>query len=205
MSPFTHADKITKPLLLIHGEADNNTGARARAPLAAAQSLPQAVVLGGLLGCSCQSHWAPALDLCSVSLRHPRPTTAPRAGTFPMQSERFYQALKGHGGTARLVLLPHESHGYSARESIMHVRWRRLRGAAGGASKGRLAWPRLAALVLCCLRRSMPPCTAAGVAHPTPHHTTPHPPARPQMLWETDRWLSMWVEGAPPSSSEDEA
>lgn len=67
MSPFTHADKIKKPLLLIHGEADNNTG------------------------------------------------------TFPMQSERFYQALKGHGGTARLVLLPHESHGYSARESVMHT------------------------------------------------------------------------------------
>lgn len=67
MSPFNHADKIKKPLLLIHGEADNNTG------------------------------------------------------TFPMQSERFYQALKGHGGTSRLVLLPHESHGYSARESIMHT------------------------------------------------------------------------------------
>lgn len=38
-----------------------------------------------------------------------------------MQSERFYQALKGHGCTTRLVLLPHESHGYSARESIMHT------------------------------------------------------------------------------------
>lgn len=61
-----------------------------------------------------------------------------------MQSERFYQALKGHGGTARLVLLPHESHGYSARESIMHVRGagrggrgaecRRGQAGAGGAS-----------------------------------------------------------------------
>ena len=38
-----------------------------------------------------------------------------------MQSERFYLALKGHGATTRLVLLPHESHGYSARESILHV------------------------------------------------------------------------------------
>lgn len=38
-----------------------------------------------------------------------------------MQSERFYSALKGHGATTRLVLLPHESHGYSARESILHV------------------------------------------------------------------------------------
>ena len=68
------ADKIKRPLLLLHGEDDNNPG------------------------------------------------------TFPLQSERFYQALKGHGGVARLVLLPHESHGYSARESVQHclhemVRW----------------------------------------------------------------------------------
>ncbi|RMG79051.1 MAG: S9 family peptidase [Bacteroidetes bacterium] len=69
MSPFMHADKIKEPLLLIHGEADNNSG------------------------------------------------------TFPMQSERFYAALKGHGGTVRLVMLPHESHGYRARESVMHVAW----------------------------------------------------------------------------------
>ncbi|BDA47831.1 probable glutamyl endopeptidase, chloroplastic [Coccomyxa sp. Obi] len=67
MSPFLQADKIKRPLLLVHGEDDNNTG------------------------------------------------------TFPMQSERFYAALKGHGATTRLVLLPHESHGYSARESVMHV------------------------------------------------------------------------------------
>ena len=40
-----------------------------------------------------------------------------------MQSERFYHALKGHGATARLVMLPHESHGYRARESIMHLLW----------------------------------------------------------------------------------
>lgn len=43
------------------------------------------------------------------------------AGTFPMQSERMYQAVRGNGGTARLVLLPHESHGYQARESVEHV------------------------------------------------------------------------------------
>lgn len=43
------------------------------------------------------------------------------AGTFPLQSERFYSALQGHGCPARLVLLPHESHGYRAYESIMHV------------------------------------------------------------------------------------
>lgn len=43
------------------------------------------------------------------------------SGTFPMQSERFYDALKGHGATARLVLLPSESHGYRARESVMHM------------------------------------------------------------------------------------
>jgi dipeptidyl aminopeptidase/acylaminoacyl peptidase len=69
MSPFMHADKIKEPLLLIHGEADNNSG------------------------------------------------------TFPMQSERFYAALKGHGATTRLVMLPHESHGYRARESVLHMLW----------------------------------------------------------------------------------
>jgi dipeptidyl aminopeptidase/acylaminoacyl peptidase len=69
MSPFVHADKVNEPILLIHGEADNNSG------------------------------------------------------TFPIQSERFYTALKGHGATVRLVLLPHESHGYQARESVLHVLW----------------------------------------------------------------------------------
>jgi dipeptidyl aminopeptidase/acylaminoacyl peptidase len=67
MSPFTYANKIKAPLLLIHGEADNNSG------------------------------------------------------TFPIQSERLFQAIKGSGGTSRLVLLPHESHGYRARESVLHV------------------------------------------------------------------------------------
>lgn len=69
MSPFMHADDIDEPLLLIHGEADNNSG------------------------------------------------------TYPMQSERLYGALKGLGKTVRLVMLPHESHGYRARESILHVLW----------------------------------------------------------------------------------
>lgn len=69
MSPFSYAHKIKTPLLLIHGQADNNTG------------------------------------------------------TFPMQSERFYTALKGHGATARLVLLPHESHAYQAKESLLHMLW----------------------------------------------------------------------------------
>lgn len=69
MSPFYYADKIKEPILLIHGEADNNSG------------------------------------------------------TFPIQSERFYAALKGHGATARLVFLPHESHGYRAKESVMHMLW----------------------------------------------------------------------------------
>jgi dipeptidyl aminopeptidase/acylaminoacyl peptidase len=69
MSPFMHADKVKAPLLLIHGEADNNTG------------------------------------------------------TFPIQSERYYNALKGLGKTARLVILPAESHGYQARESILHMLW----------------------------------------------------------------------------------
>jgi dipeptidyl aminopeptidase/acylaminoacyl peptidase len=45
------------------------------------------------------------------------------SGTFPIQSERFYAALKGHGATARYVVLPHESHGYRARESLLHMLW----------------------------------------------------------------------------------
>ena len=45
------------------------------------------------------------------------------SGTFPVQSERFYHGLKGNGATARLVMLPHESHGYRARESVLHVLW----------------------------------------------------------------------------------
>ncbi|MBC5775366.1 S9 family peptidase [Pontibacter sp. KCTC 32443] len=69
MSPFSFADKVKTPILLIHGEADNNSG------------------------------------------------------TFPIQSERFYNALKGHGATTRLVFLPHESHGYAAKESILHMLW----------------------------------------------------------------------------------
>lgn len=45
------------------------------------------------------------------------------SGTFPMQSERLYQAVKGLGGTTRLVMLPYESHGYRARESVLHMLW----------------------------------------------------------------------------------
>ena len=67
MSPFNFADKIKEPILLIHGEADDN------------------------------------------------------AGTYPIQSERFYRALKGHGATVRYVTLPYEAHGYAARESVLHV------------------------------------------------------------------------------------
>lgn len=69
MSPFMHADKMKTPLLLIHGEADNNSG------------------------------------------------------TYPMQSERYFNALKGLGATTRLVILPKESHGYRAKESILHLLW----------------------------------------------------------------------------------
>ncbi len=42
-------------------------------------------------------------------------------GTFPIQSERMYQAVRGNGGTVRLVTLPLEAHGYAARETIEHV------------------------------------------------------------------------------------
>jgi dipeptidyl aminopeptidase/acylaminoacyl peptidase len=69
MSPFMNAHKMKTPLLLIHGEADNNSG------------------------------------------------------TYPMQSERYFNALKGLGAPVRLVMLPKESHGYAAKESIMHMLW----------------------------------------------------------------------------------
>jgi len=69
MSPFMHADKMKTPLLLIHGEADNNSG------------------------------------------------------TYPLQSERYFNALKGLGAPVRLVMLPKESHGYSAKESVLHMLW----------------------------------------------------------------------------------
>jgi dipeptidyl aminopeptidase/acylaminoacyl peptidase len=69
MSPFMFADKVKHPLLLIHGQADNNPG------------------------------------------------------TDPIQSERFFNALKGNGATARLVYLPLEAHGYRGRESVLHGMW----------------------------------------------------------------------------------
>jgi len=69
MSPFMFANNIKTPLLMIHGEMDNNSG------------------------------------------------------TFPIQSERLYNAIKGHGGTVRFVLLPYESHGYAAKENILHMLW----------------------------------------------------------------------------------
>jgi dipeptidyl aminopeptidase/acylaminoacyl peptidase len=45
------------------------------------------------------------------------------SGTYPLQSERYFNALKGLGATVRLVMLPKESHGYRAKESIMHMLW----------------------------------------------------------------------------------
>jgi dipeptidyl aminopeptidase/acylaminoacyl peptidase len=44
-------------------------------------------------------------------------------GTFPMQTERLFNALKGLGATARMVMLPYESHSYRARESVLHMLW----------------------------------------------------------------------------------
>ena len=72
ISPFMYADKIKTPLLLIHGEADDNDG------------------------------------------------------TFPIQSERMYEAVRGNGGIARLVFLPYEAHGYRGKETIEHVLWEKL-------------------------------------------------------------------------------
>ncbi|MCB9677981.1 MAG: S9 family peptidase [Alphaproteobacteria bacterium] len=47
-------------------------------------------------------------------------------GTLTFQSEVFFEAVRGSGGTARLVLLPYEDHGYRARESVEHVLWEQL-------------------------------------------------------------------------------
>ncbi len=69
MSPFSYADKIKTPILLIHGEADDNTG------------------------------------------------------TYPINSERLFNAIKGNGGTVRLVFLPYEAHGYRGKENLLHVLW----------------------------------------------------------------------------------
>lgn len=67
MSPFSYADKIKTPLLLVHGEMDDNTG------------------------------------------------------TYPIQSERMFTAIKGNGGTVKYVSLPYEAHGYRGRENILHT------------------------------------------------------------------------------------
>ena len=67
MSPFSNADKIKTPILLVHGEMDNNTG------------------------------------------------------TFPIQSERMFNAIKGNGGTVKFVSLPYEAHGYRGKENILHM------------------------------------------------------------------------------------
>nr|WP_314839798.1 prolyl oligopeptidase family serine peptidase [uncultured Flavobacterium sp.] len=69
MSPFMNAGKMKTPMLLVHGEADNNPG------------------------------------------------------TFTLQTERYFQALKGLGAPARMVILPKESHGYAAKENILHLLW----------------------------------------------------------------------------------
>lgn len=69
MSPFSYADKIKTPLLLIHGDSDNNPG------------------------------------------------------TFPINSERLFNAIKGFGGTTRFVFLPYESHSYSGKENLLHMLW----------------------------------------------------------------------------------
>ena len=69
MSPFMNANKMKKPILLVHGEADNNPG------------------------------------------------------TFTLQTERYFQALKNLGAPARMVILPKEAHGYVAKENILHLLW----------------------------------------------------------------------------------
>ena len=53
----------------------------------------------------------------------------PNPGTYPVQSERLFEAIKGNGGTVRWVVLPLEEHGYRARESIGHMLWEQFRWA----------------------------------------------------------------------------
>lgn len=73
-----------------------------------------------LLGMPPSAHAWPRESACLVCASH---THHPA----PLQSERFYQALKGHGAVCRLVLLPHESHGYRARESVLHTLYEQVR------------------------------------------------------------------------------
>ena len=68
------------------------------------------------------------------------------SGTYPMQSERYFNALKGLGATTRLVMFPHESHGYRSRETIMHLLWEQdewlakyVKGGEGNAVRARMA------------------------------------------------------------------
>jgi dipeptidyl aminopeptidase/acylaminoacyl peptidase len=42
-------------------------------------------------------------------------------GTFPINSERLYAAIKGHGGTVRFVYFPYEAHGYRGKENVLHL------------------------------------------------------------------------------------
>jgi pimeloyl-ACP methyl ester carboxylesterase len=66
----------------------------------------------------------PLLEDLPVLLIHGEADNNP--GTFPINSERLYQAIRGNGGTVRLVMLPFESHGYAARESVEHTVWEML-------------------------------------------------------------------------------
>ena len=60
-------------------------------------------------------------------LRLSEPVETPKPGTLTIQSRVFFEAVRGSGGTARLVLLPFEDHGYRARETIEHVLWEQIR------------------------------------------------------------------------------
>ena len=73
-----------------------------------------------------QAHRRPprrAADPLGVARARGRDLAPGRSGTFPVQSERLYEALKGLGATVRLVLLPYEQHGSRARESVLHHVW----------------------------------------------------------------------------------
>ena len=68
---------------------------------------------------------------CAGKINHPllliHGAADNNSGTFPIQTERLYEAIKGLGGTVRYVSLPYEEHGYRSREAVGHVLWETVR------------------------------------------------------------------------------
>ncbi|MBA0863445.1 hypothetical protein Goshw_021187 [Gossypium schwendimanii] len=124
MSPFMSANRIKKPILLIHGEEDNNPGTLTMQVYGFPHPRMNYAILDSplhLLDRKAEPVTHFFLDAYHKSL--PLFAYLLVGHIHTMQSDRFFNALKGHGALCRLVILPFESHGYSARESIMHVLW----------------------------------------------------------------------------------